>query len=378
MIYLDHGASSYPKPRQVLDAILGALESLGGNPGRGAYRMAVETSRAIFAARTACANLLGVVDARDLAFVPSCTAGCNLMLRGVLRPGDRVIVGAMEHNAVVRPLAALAVAGIETVRIGADRTGAVDPADVERAVRAAPTRAIVCQHASNVAGTIQPIEALARIAREHDVLLLVDGAQSAGHLDLDLGVLGADGYAMAGHKALLGPQGIGLLYLAPALEAVELVSGGTGTDSESAAMPLHRPARYEAGTLNTSGIVGLGAACGFLGEHADEVRGLESALVTRLHEGVLAIGGFRVLGPEPGAPRVPVLALVHERLQPAEIASRLDRDYDIAVRAGLHCAPWAHETLGTLQTGAVRFGVGYGNTSEDIDSALAALAEICR
>ncbi len=375
--YFDHGASSWPKPGPVVDAVVRALTELGGNPGRGAYALALASSRAILEARRACATLLGVPDTRDLLFQSGCTAACNLMLKGSLRPGDRVVVGSMEHNAVARPLAHLARAGVEVVVVKADPTGLVDPADVEREVGAAPTRAVVCQHASNLTGTVQLIGDLADIAHEHGALMLVDGAQGAGHLDVDLASLAPDAYATSGHKGMLGPQGIGLLYLVPGLELEVQIEGGTGGGaSDSLEMPAERPDRYEAGTANTPGIVGLGAAAALLKAEGATLRAAEAELVRRLHEGVLAIEGFRVLGPPPGVPRVPIVTVVHDTLDSDRIAYELDRAYGIAARAGLHCTPWAHETVGTLECGAVRFGVGWGNTAEQVDTVLSALREL--
>lgn len=375
--YLDHGATSWPKPQQVVDAVTHALTDLGGNPGRGAYAMALATSRAIFEARRTCAGLLGATDSRDLLFMPSCTAGCNLMLKGTLIPGDRVVVGSMEHNAVARPLEQLARAGVEVAVVQADATGLVDPDDVEREVRAAPTRAVVCQHASNLTGTIQLIGDLADIAHEHGALVCVDGAQGAGHLDVDVNALGVDAYATSGHKGMLGPQGVGLLYLSPELDAHTQIEGGTGGgDSESPDMPPERPDRYEPGTANTPGIVGLGAAAAFLASEGSVQRRRESELARRFHEGILEIDGFRVLGPPPGVPRVPIVSVVHDRVDADRIAFALDRTYGIAARAGLHCAPWAHRTIGTIDCGAVRFGVGWGNTDEHIELGLRALREI--
>lgn len=375
--YLDHGATSWPKPQPVIDAVVRALTELGGNPGRGAYAMALDASRAIFEARRACAQLLGVADSRDLLFQSGCTAGCNLMLKGTLKPGDRVVVGSMEHNAVARPLAHLARLGIEIAVVKADRTGLIDPDDVERAVRQEPTRAVVCQHASNLTGTIQLVGDLADIAHEHGAIMLVDGAQGVGHLEVDIAALGVDAYAASGHKGMLGPQGVGLLYLAPGLEADVQIEGGTGAGgSESLEMPAERPDRYEAGTANTPGIVGLGAAAGFLAGEGAAQRDLEADLARRLHEGILGIEGFRVLGPPPGVPRVPIVSAVHERVDGDRIAFVLDRTYGIAARAGLHCAPWAHDTVGTFECGAVRFGVGWGTTGAHIELALRALHEI--
>jgi cysteine desulfurase family protein len=375
--YLDHAASSWPKPIEVIDAVHHALTELGGNPGRGAYDLAMRSARAIFGARRDCAALLGVKRSEDLIFVPSCTFGCNQMLFGLIEPGDRVVVGSVEHNAVVRPLNALADRGADVVVVQADATGFVDPHDVEIAVRQAPTRAVVCQHASNLTGTIQPIADLADIAHENGAVMLVDGAQGAGHIPVDVAQLGVDAYAAAGHKGLLGPQGIGLLYLSPTLDPTPLIEGGSGSgDSISPRMPAERPERFEAGTLNMPGIVGLGAAARWHLEHGAEQRATERRLAERLHAGLASLPGVTVLGPPVGVERVPVLSFTHEHLDADRIALQLDRTYGIATRAGLHCAPWAHETAGTLEMGAVRMGVGFGNTDDHITAALEALAAI--
>jgi cysteine desulfurase family protein len=375
--YFDHGATSWPKPPGVTDAMVRAITEAGGNPGRGAHSLALAASRVILGARGALASLLGVHDSRDLIFTPGCTYGMNLVLKGLLRPGDRVVVSSMEHNAVVRPLMVLQRDGVVVDVVRADAEGRIDPDEAERVVAEKKTAAVVCQHASNVTGTIQPLGDLADIAHAHGAVLLVDGAQGAGHLALDLGALGADAYACSGHKGLLGPQGVGLLYLAPSLEPEELVQGGSGGRSEAEAQPSARPDRYEPGTLNTPGIAGLGAAAAFLAEHGDAIRAEERRLTRTLHEGLLQLG-MRVLGPPPGEERVPVLSVVSPRLSGDEFAYALERRFHIAVRAGLHCCPWAHDTAGTLESGAVRFGLGWGLGPEHVERALEAVREVHR
>jgi len=378
-IYLDHGATSWPKPPEVVAAVAEALTVYGGNPGRGAYRMAMATSRLIHESRRDVAGFLGVADAHDVLFSSGCTESMNLVLRGLLSPGDRVVACSMEHNAVARPLFDLARLGVEVVIVDADPSGTVIAEEVEAAVAEAPTRAVVCQHASNLTGTIQPVADLSDIAHAGGALMLVDGAQAGGHLHVDLGSLGADAWACSGHKGLLGPQGVGVLHLAADCSPVPLVTGGTGGGSSTdETAPLVRPDRYEAGTPNTPGIAGLGAAVRFLTLHAERIRAEEHRLVRRLHEGVLEIPGFSVLGPEPSVPRVPVLSVIHDTIDADRLAFALDRRWGIAARAGLHCAPWAHRTVGTLDTGALRLGIGYGNTDADIDAALAALGTLAR
>jgi cysteine desulfurase family protein len=376
-VYLDHSATSWPKPPEVVDAVVNAMTACGANPGRGAYSMALAAARLVFESRRACADLLGVPDARDLAFVSGCTEACNLMLKGLLVPGDRVVVSSMEHNAVSRPLHVLSLGGVRVDIVQADATGTVHAGDVEHAVRAHATRAVICQHASNVTGAIQPIGDIADIAHENGALMLVDGAQAAGHMNVDLAALDVDAYAVSGHKGLLGPQGVGLLYLRPGLDVAELLQGGTGGgSSEEESQPQGRPERYEAGTPNTPGIAGLGAGARLWLAHGEEWRAQEQRIFRGLKEGMSAIPGVTVFGPASDEPCVPTLSLVSDRMDCDRIAFLLDRRYGIAVRSGLHCAPWAHRTIGTLETGAVRFGVGYGSTSDDVAAAIAALTEL--
>ena len=377
VIYLDHGATSWPKPPEVIEAMATAMREQGANPGRGAYPMALAASRVVFESRRACADVLGVPDSRDLVFLAGCTEACNLMLKGLLEPGDRVVVSSMEHNAITRPLFLLSQQGVVVDVVQADSTGLIDVLDMERAVHAAPTKAVVCQHASNVTGAIQPIADLADIAHEMGALLLVDGAQGGGHLDVDLAGLEVDAYAVSGHKGFLGPQGVGLLYLRPGLDCRELTQGGTGgSSSEQDAQPTGRPERYEAGTPNTPGIAGLGAAARLLAVHGSEWRAEEQRLFRVLKGGLFAMPGVTVYGPALSEPCVPIVSITHDRIEPDRISFLLDRHAGVAVRAGLHCAPWAHRTIGTLQSGALRFGVGHGNTEQDIRTALAALAEV--
>ncbi len=374
-IYLDHAATSWPKPPEVVEAMERALTELGGNPGRGAYRLAIDTARAMHGARHDIAALLGVADAKNLLFQPGCTQAINLVLFGLLSPGDRVVVGPVEHNAVARPLNVLASRGVEVVLAEADDAGCVDLHSVEALVAAAPTRAVVCQHAGNVTGAIQPVADLADIAHDRGALMIVDGAQAGGHLDVDLATLGVDAWACAGHKGLLGPQGVGVLYLSPQCEPAELVMGGTGGgESEDPIGPRGRPDRYEAGTPNVPGVIGLGAAARWIRDHGETQRARETALTRRLLGGLAGIQGFRVLGPAADEPRVPVVSIVHEHVPADRLAFALDRRYGIAVRSGLHCAPWAHRVLGTIECGALRLSVGFGVTESDVDMALEALA----
>jgi cysteine desulfurase family protein len=376
-VYLDHAATSWPKPPEVIEAVVRTMVEAGANPGRGAYEMALAASRVVFEARADCARLLGVADPRDLLFLSGATEACNLMLKGLLRPGDRVVVSSMEHNAVVRPRHVLEQAGVTVDVVTADAAGVVDADMVERAVAAAPTRAVVCIHASNVTGAVQPLPDIADIAHTAGALLLVDGAQGAGHLEVDIAALDVDAYATSGHKGLLGPQGVGLLYLRPGLDVVPLKEGGTGGGSSGeATQPEGRPERYEAGTPNTPGIAGAGAGARLLVQRGAEIRAEERRLARRLREELPALPGLRLYGPAPDEPAVPVMVFTLEGHESERVAFQLDRTARIAVRPGLHCAPWAHRTIGTAETGAVRVSVGHGNTDEDVDALLAALRKL--
>lgn len=375
--YFDHAATSWPKPAAVADAMKHALCELGGNPGRGAYTMAVNTARAVLATRSALATMFGVHESRNIIMNAGCTESLNTILRGFVRPGMRVVVSSMEHNAVSRPLHILAEQGVEVVVVDADSAGLVDPDDVEKAVSAAKTDAVICMHASNVSGTIQPIADITDIAHAAGARMIVDGAQGAGHVALNLEALKVDAFAASGHKGLLGPQGVGVMYLSPSFEPDELMAGGTGGGaSEDPVQPRTRPDRYEAGTRNTPGIAGLGAALGYLAEHAEEIAAEEERLTQRLMQGFAELPGVRILGPAIGVKRVPVVSIVIEDHDHALLAGALDREYGIAVRAGLHCAPWAHRTLGSLETGALRFGLGWSTTDADVDAAIAAMREL--
>lgn len=377
VIYFDHAATSWPKPPGVVEAMVSAMDSAGGNPDRGSHTLALAAGRTIAHARSEVARLLGVSDARDLVFTSGCTEALNLVLKGSLKRGDRVVIVSAEHNAVVRPLYTLVTRGVKVARVPVDAEGHVDIEDVERAVAAAPTRMVICQHASNVTGAIQAIADLADVAHEHGAVMVVDGAQAAGHLPVDCASLGVDAYAVAGHKGLLGPQGIGALYLAPDFQPTESLQGGGGSSIE-VTQPADRPDRYEAGTPNTPGIAGLGAGATLLLAEGQALMARERELTRRLHEGLLEIPGLRVLGPAPDVPRVPVLSVAHERTSSDEIAYVLDKRYGIAVRAGLHCSPWTHAAVGTLESGAVRFSLGWGLEDGAVDSALEAMHEICR
>ncbi len=375
-VYLDNAASSCPKPAAVVEAVKDCLENFCANPGRGAHKLAVAAARIIFQARAKAAGLLGVEDSANVIFTQNATDSLNIALHGLLSPGDHVVTSVVEHNAVLRPLMVLARGGVGVSFAGADPAGRVDPEEV-LALLGPNTRLVVLSQASNVSGAITPVAEVSAALNERGVPLLIDAAQSGGSLPLDIKALPASIIALTGHKGLMGPQGIGLLYVPPDIELRSLRQGGTGTRSEEEQDALGRPDRYESGTLNTPGIAGLAAGIDFLErEGLEKIARHKAGLVARLHAGLAGLDNVSVYGPKAGEPRAPLVAFNVGDMTAADVAARLDCEHDIASRAGLHCAPGAHRVMGTLKRGAVRLSVGPFNSSADIDAAIEAVAGI--
>lgn len=377
-IYLDNAATSFPKPDSVYAAVDRALRGIGVGPGRGGYRRGMEATRLVFEAREAVAALFGVADSSRLVFTHSATEALNLALFGLLQPGDHVVTTTAEHNSLARPLHLLSRRGVTVSRIEADRRGFVAAAQVAAALRP-ETRLVALAHCSNVTGAIQPLEEIAAVARRAGVLFLVDAAQSAGMIPIDAPALGIDLLAAPGHKGLLGPQGTGVLYLAEGVELAPLLVGGTGSLSSEPEQPAAMPERFESGTLNTPGIAGLKAGVEFVREvGVERIRERERALVARLLAGLVDISAVTVHGPAAGEPRGGVVSITVAGLDPQTVGFRLDQEFDISVRVGLHCAPDAHRTIGTYPEGTIRISPGYFTAGQEIDAVVAALSEIVR
>lgn len=377
-VYLDNAATSFPKAPGVGEAMCRYVERLGRNVGRGSYAPAMEAAGGVLAVREKLAALVGAPDPRNIIFTPGATWGLNLLLRGLLRPGDRVITSPMEHNAVLRPLEQLRAAGVAVELLPCtDRGELVLDGLAERLPGA---RAVALTHASNVSGTLFPIAQVGALCRQAGVFFLVDAAQTLGVLPVDVAAMGIDGLAFPGHKGLLGPQGIGGLALSPALaQALEpVVSGGTGSMSESLAMPPFLPDKFEAGTLNLPGIFGLGAALDYLAAEGEALRARERKLARHLWYRLMELDGegLRVLGSGEPDRRVGVVSVDFPGRDNGEMAFRLEQEYGVQTRCGLHCAPLAHRTLGTFPQGAVRFSVGPFNTFAEIDYLEGALEEL--
>ncbi|MHB1361318.1 MAG: aminotransferase class V-fold PLP-dependent enzyme [Thermoleophilia bacterium] len=373
---MDNAASSCPKPPAVIEAVDRCLREWCANPGRGAHKTAVAAARVIYQTREKAARLLNVADSANIIFTQNATDSLNMAMRGLLSSGDHVVSSTVEHNAVVRPLRVLTGEGVEVTLVPSDSTGLVDAEAVLAAVRAS-TRLVVLTHASNITGAIQPIPELSIALRERGVPLLVDAAQSAGTIPMDMEAMPVSMLACTGHKSLMGPQGIGLLYISPEIELRSVRQGGTGTHSEQEQDSLARPDRYEAGTLNTPGIAGLGAGIDFLqSEGIENLRRHKEQLTKILYHGLSGIGPVTLYGPPPGATRGPLVAFNVGEMPSSEVAGILDSRYEIASRAGIHCAPGAHQAMGTLERGAVRLSIGPFNTREDMETTIGAVAEI--
>ena len=379
MIYLDNGATSWPKPERVYTTMDEFLRTKGANPGRGAHKMALAAAEVIHETRRKLAGLFNVPDPKRVIFGCNTTDGLNLALKGLLRSGDHVITSTIEHNSVTRPLRALQERGISVSKVQADGEGWVDPAEVEKTITP-QTRLIVITHASNVTGTIQEAAAIGHIAREHGIFFLVDAAQSAGVLPIDMEADCIDLLVFPGHKGLFGPPGTGGLCLGARISPQTLTPiryGGTGGNSEEDVPPDFLPNRYEAGTLNTVGIAGLGAGVDFVLEKGVEnIHAHEQALTERLIAGLKDIPGVKLYGPTDPARRVAVVSFNIEGWEPGDVGAALDQSFDIACRTGLHCAPDAARTIGVFPWGTVRFCPGYFNTFAEIDQAIEAVQEL--
>ncbi len=376
IIHFDNAATSWPKPESVTEAMSRFMKDVGANPGRSGHRLSVEAGRVVNDARERIAELLGVKDPMRVVFGHNATDALNLGMRGILKEGDHVVTGSMEHNSVMRPLRDLEAAGVKVTVAQCDAWGFLDPATVQDALLP-NTRMVVLNHASNVVGSLAPVREVGKLARDAGAVFLVDAAQTAGCYTIDMERDNIDLLAFTGHKSLLGPQGTGGLAIADGFDADRLrrlTSGGTGSRSESKTHPDFLPDKYESGTLNTAGLAGLAEGAGFILETTVEgIREHEMMLTRRFLDGVKDIGGVTVYGGLDEKRQTSTISFRVDGMSPSEVAFALDDRHDIMCRAGLHCAPVAHRTLGTFPEGTVRFGLGYFNTVEEVDAGVEAL-----
>ena len=378
MIYLDNAATSFPKPPRVVQAFTKYCTDIGANPGRASHSLAREANAIIVRTRQSLAELLGSADPSRLIFTPSATIALNLAFKGLLKAGDHVLTTSMEHNSVMRPLHSLKSRGISHSWIPCSPRGELDPADIKPLIRS-QTRLIALLHASNVTGYLMPVAEVGKVALESGILLVVDAAQTMGRIPIDPAELHIDLLAGPGHKALLGPMGTGFLYVRPGLDLAPLWEGGTGTQSESLEQPETWPERFESGSCNAPGLAGLAAGItevrklGLAAISAHELR-----LMEILADGLSQIPGITLYGPTDRQQSIGTLSFNVEDLDCTEVAHILDKAYSIAVRAGLHCAPAAHRTLGTFPHGTVRASVGPYNSEEEVRALIGAVSEIVR
>ncbi|MBP9649856.1 MAG: aminotransferase class V-fold PLP-dependent enzyme [Syntrophaceae bacterium] len=382
ILYLDNAATSFPKPDTVMAAMIAYQQNIGANPGRSGHGRSVEAGRIVFETREALARLFHIEDPLRIALTKNATESLNIVLQGGLRPGDSVITSGMEHNSVMRPLRFLEGRGVELSVVPCSPRGELEPDDVRKALRK-NTRMVVLTHASNVTGTMLPVEAVGALLRDRpEVLFCVDAAQTAGALPIDVEKMRIDLLAFTGHKSLFGPQGTGGLYIREGLEnkISPLMMGGTGSRSEFEQQPVFMPDRYESGTPNTIGIAGLGAGVSFVLEQTvGTVRDQEERLISRFLSGLRDLrDDVIVYGPQDASRQTAVVSFNIRDVSASDAASYFEDNRGILCRPGLHCAPSAHRTIGTFPRGTIRFSFGFFNTQRDVDDACAALRELVK
>ena len=382
-IYLDNAATSFPKPKEVANAVYKYMTEVGTNINRGGYEAAYDLEGLVFETREMLKDMFGGSDCKNVVFTKNVTESLNVVLKGFLKPGDHVLCSSMEHNAVMRPLVQLEKLGVEFDRIPGDNFGQLMLNQVESMIKP-NTKAIVMTHASNLVGTINPIADVGEIAKKHGLKMIVDAAQTAGIFPIDMKEMHIDALCFTGHKSLLGPQGIGGFILAE--DMIDLVypilSGGTGSISHTEEVPDFMPDKFEPGTMNLPGIVGLNAALKWINDKGmDAIREHELSLTKYFLDGLAPLeeaGLLRIIGPRSIEGRAPVVSVQTVHTDCADAAFRLDSEYGIATRVGLHCAPAAHKTLGTYPTGTLRFSFGIFSTEAEAEAAIRALSEICK
>lgn len=375
MIYFDNAATTSPKPKQVLQAVNNALIKLSANPGRSGHAMSEEAAMMVYGARQKAATLFGAPSAESVIFTPNCTASINYVLKGLLSPRDRVLTSSLEHNAVVRPLSALKTHMIS------HEVFEVDFADKEVTLRSflntvrPDTKLVICTHASNVTGTVLPIAQIGKYCKENGILFAVDAAQSAGVIDIDMERDSIDYLCIAPHKGLYAPMGTGILIIA-GQAPTQIIEGGTGTESVNLNQPTDAPERYESGTVNVPGIAGISAGIDFVNSKGvNKIHAHETKILQTVYRGLSNISGIRLYTPEPSMENAPVLSFNVKDAHSVEVANKLSQR-GIAVRAGLHCAPFAHKRLGTISGGTVRVAPSAFTSESDAVRLVEAVRQI--
>ncbi len=378
MIYADNACTSFPKPKQTADAVYDYIAHTGVNINRGGYASSYAASDIVFECRELLKDFFGADDCRNVVFTQNITQSLNIILKGLLKSGDHILCSSMEHNAVMRPLNQLQKQGVEFDRIPCDTEGFLCFDEIEKLIKPS-TKAIVMQHASNVCGSIMPVEKVGALCKAYGLRFIVDSAQTAGILPIDMQKMNIDALCFTGHKSLLGPQGIGGFILKEgfAAEIEPLISGGTGSISHTEQIPDFMPDRFEPGTLNLPGIAGLKAGIEWVqAKGIDNIFAHEMDLTKRFIDAARGIKQLKIAGPQGIDNRTGVVSVYTDKRDLSETAYTLDSRFDIQTRVGLHCAPSAHKTLGTYPAGTIRFSFGVFNTSEDIEAVINALQEV--
>ena len=378
-IYLDNAATSRDKAAVVKKAILNYYENIGCSPGRGGYEDSLKAGRIIIEARNTIADFFNVDDLKQIVFTHNITYALNIGIKGILKKGDHVITSTMEHNSVLRPLNRLETKGVIDVDyIKCDEKGRLNPDKVEAAINK-KTKLIILTYASNVSGTIMPVQEIGEIASQNNVYFMLDTAQAAGVYDIDFKKLKVDFLAFTGHKALMGPTGTGGFAVSKKMAAAmePLIEGGTGSRSDQEKQPEFLPDKLESGTMNTMGISGLKAGVEFIQKTGvKKIREHEQQLGKAFLEGLKKIPEIKIIGPADLKEQVPTFSITAGDRDLGQLSFELDEKYNVMTRSGLHCAPFAHKTLGTFPAGSLRFSIGYFNTMQEIEYSLKALNDI--
>lgn len=375
MIYMDNAATTMHKPKEVIDAVVAAMSSMG-NAGRGVNEASLSASRLIYDTREKLCRLFGAEDPRQIVFTANSTESLNIAIKGILNPGDHVIATMLEHNSVLRPLYEMEKKGVRLTIVKSNPEGTLNLADIENAI-APDTKMIVCTNGSNLTGNYIDPEPIGTLAREKGIVFVVDASQTAGVFPIDVQKMKIDVLCFTGHKGMLGPQGTGGMYVRKGLSVRPLLSGGSGVQTYSKTHPTEMPTALEAGTLNGHGIAGLHAAVEYLEKTGvDTIRAREQDLMWRFYEGVKEIPGVKVYGDFSTKNRCAIVTLNIGDYDSSEVSDELLTEYGISTRSGGHCAPLMHEALGTVEQGAVRFSFSHYNTEEEVDTAIRAIREL--
>lgn len=377
MIYLDNAATTFPKPEEVYNEIMNCMRNYNCNSGRGYYDMSAKVEKKILETRFLAAKLFSIKDPFNVVFTSNATEGLNIGIKGLLKAKSHAITTVMEHNSVLRPLKTLNKKGIQITLVGVDKSGKVNIKDIKKEIKK-NTKAIIINHASNVIGTVQNIEAIGSLAKEHGITFIIDASQSAGIIPIDVNKCNIDIMALSGHKGLYGPQGTGVIYIRDGINLDNFKDGGTGNDSQSMIQPDILPYKYESGTLNIPGIVGLGEGIKFISRVGiDVIRKHSAELMSYLEEELSKLSYVRLYCKDSSVERCPIVSFNIEGLDSTAAGHLLNRE-GIAVRTGYHCAPLIHGILGTYSIGTIRISLGYFNTLEQIEKTIEAIKKVYR